>query len=96
MKKPPFEMSPERTAEVRWPGSRRIVGKASHVWVHSALAAVALGAQNVEVRRRKPIGPWHKLTLTEDEAYEALQQCEPLKPGVRAAIESHRSRQELD
>lgn len=93
--KPPFTMSASRGAQARRPGGRVITGRASYVWLHGVLVPAALGATGIEIRRRSPDGPWHKITMGEDEAWAEIQSGYPLQPGLRAAMEKHRAKRGL-
>lgn len=95
-KKPPFEMSASRGAQARRPGGRIITGRASYVWLHGVLIPAALGAQGIEIRRRSPDGPWHKIVVTEDEAYRALKEHYPLQRGLQQVVERHREKRGLE
>lgn len=95
MKKPPFKMSASRGAQARRTAGRTLTGRASYVWLHGVLVPLALGAQNVEIRRRSPDGPWHQITLSEDEAYAQLKEHYPLQTGLQQAVERHREKHRL-
>lgn len=85
-------MTGDRGAQARRPGGRPITGRASYVWLHGVLIPLALGARGVEIRRRNPDGPWHEITLTEDEAFAELQAHYPLQKGLQRVVELHRAK----
>lgn len=95
MKKHPFQMTGDRGAQARRPGGRTITGRASYVWLHGVLIPLALGARDVEIRRRDPDGPWHEITLSEDEAYAELKDHYPLQRGLQQVVERHREKRGL-
>lgn len=84
-----------RSAQARRTAGRTLTGRASYVWLHGVLVPLALGAKNVEIRRRSPDGPWHEITLSEDEAFAELQAHYPLQRGLQQAVERHREKRGL-
>lgn len=98
MKRPPFDVSGPRGAQARRAGGRTITGRASFVWLHGVIVPIACGVADdgVEIRRRSPDGPWHRITYTPDEAYRLLVDRYPMQGGLRRKVEAFRRRNGLE
>lgn len=69
--------------------------RASFVWLYGVLIPLAIGETDVEIRRRSPDGPWHKITYSSDEAFDLIREHYPLqRKSLTKLVESHRRKRE--
>lgn len=73
MKRPPFKMLPARGATLRCDGKFVVGGRASFAWETFLQRRIAGVPGRYEIRLTGPVGPWHKLDWTPEEAEEVYR-----------------------